>query len=127
MDITLGSLIAGLAALSGWLGKAWHAARKSGADETKAALNAEHLLKDFEAFKEETMSEFKAVREEFSKTAAGMHERIDNEKKLRAESEARQAAAMVEMIRGQGVIEGQLTNMTSTMNHILERMLQGGK
>lgn len=127
MDVSIGSLIAGLAALSGWLGKAWHAARKSGADETKIALNAEHHLKDFEEFKSETVAEFKAVRDEFSKAAANVHERIDDEKRLRAESEARQAAAMVEMIRGQGVIEGQLTNMTSTMNHILERMLQGGK
>jgi len=127
MDVTLASLIAALALLAGWLGKAWHAARQSGEDETKMALNAEHLLKDFEAFKEETMSEFKAVREEFSKTAAGMHERIDNEKKLREESEARQAAAMVEMIRGQGVIEGQLTNMSQTMNQILERALAGGR
>jgi len=127
MDITLGSLIAGLAALSGWLGKGWVAAKKSGADETKAAMSAEHHLKDFEEFKSETVAEFKAVRDEFSKSAANVHERIDDEKKLREESEARQAAAMVEMIRGQGVIEGQLTNMTSTMNHILERMLQGGK
>ena len=127
MDITLGGLIAGLAALSGWLGKGWVAAKKAGADETKAAMSAEHHLKDFEAFREETTAEFKAVREEFSKTAAGVHERIDNEKKLRAESEARQAAAMTELIRGQGVIEGQLTNISTTMNQILERALAGAK
>jgi hypothetical protein len=34
---------------------------------------------------------------------------------------------MVEMIRGQGVIEGQLTNMSQTMNQILERALAGGR
>jgi hypothetical protein len=127
MDVTLGSLIAGLAALSGWLGKGWVAAKKSGADETKAAMSAEHHLKDFEEFKSETVAEFRTIREEFAKTAANVHERIDDEKKLREESEARQAAAMVEMIRGQGVIEGQLTNMSQTMNQILERALAGGR
>ncbi len=125
MDVSIGSLIAGLAALSGWLGKGWTAARQSGADETKAALNAEHLLKDFEAFKEETMSEFKSVREDFSKVAANMHVRIDKEKERRAEAEARQSAKMDELIKGQGVIEGQLSNMTNTMNHILERAMKG--
>ena len=104
MDITLGSLIAGLAALSGWLGKAWHAARKSGADETKAALNAEHHLKDFEAFKRDT-----------SQTFSQIHERIDKEKERRAESEARQSAKFDELIKGQGVIEWQLSAMLALM------------
>lgn len=127
MDVPLGSLIAGLALLAGWLGKAWHAARNRAREETKAEMNAEHHLKDFEAFKIDTTLEFKAVRDEFSRAAANVHERIDDEKKLRSDSEARQAAAMTEMIRGQGIIEGQLNNMSTTMNHILERLLAGGK
>ena len=92
----------------------------------RAELSAAHHLKEFEAFKAETAGEFKDVRDDFSKMAAGIHERIDNEKKSRAESEARQNAAMTELIKGQGVIEGQLGNMTQTMNHILERVMNGG-
>jgi hypothetical protein len=84
-------------------------------DLIKQALNAEHHLKDFEQFKADTVAEFKAVREEFSKTAANVHERIDKEKERRAEAEARQSAKFDELIKGQGVIEGQLTTLLSLM------------
>lgn len=125
MEITLGALIAGLALAAGWLGKGWSAAKKTGADEAKTLADAAHHLKDFEAFKTETVAEFKSVREDFSKVAANTHDRIDKEKERRAEAEARQSAKMDELIKGQGVIEGQLSNMTNTMNHILERAMKG--
>lgn len=94
--MTLGAIIAAASFAAGWLGKLFIAGRKSGKEEAAA----EHLQKDFEDFKKETDTAFALV-----------HTRIERMKDRAADVEIRQSAKFDELIKGQGLIEGQLNAM----------------